>query len=331
MIRSEAPDIVTVVACPPEGMASATIHNNFIDEVMQALTAKQAAGTRILRAATMRDLDLQLGDVLTPQFRGRVKLQIVGHSFSGALLLGAAWLATGELFNDTFNPPFHVLTPDPRALGCLVSYAGKIQEVMLVGCNVGSDSSYGYPFNGRTLLYALAELMQCAVRGADDIVSPEEFDAHGWYTPGPGKRRPHGWQWVENSHPVWIDGGPEASPRQRAETVVSLEVRSIASTRLPVPACSLPIAIEPPIHISCRPLDRKRTPTAVPEMSIETEQGPGHLLCSGRYLNVGDTYYAVERHARLMEALSQAQRRHPPAGGDHAVNDHAGEPLASTK
>jgi hypothetical protein len=324
VIRSEAPDIVTMVACPPEGAAPTTVHNNFIDEVMQALTAKQATGMRILRAATMRDLDLRLGEVLTPQLRGQVRLQIVGHSFSGALLLGAAWLATGELFNETFNPPFHALTPDPRALGCLVNYAGKIQEVMLVGCNVGSDTTYGYPFNGRTLIYALAELLQCAVRGADDMVSPEEFDARGWYAPGPGKRRPHGWQWLANSHPVWIDGGPEGSPRQRAETVVSFEVRSITSTLLPVPACSFPVAIEPPFDISCRQLDRKRTPTAVPEMSIETDQGPAQLLCSGRYLNIGDSYYAVERHAKLLAALSQAQWRPPLARSGRAGQALAG-------
>jgi hypothetical protein len=325
VIRGEAPDIVTVVACAPEQAAGATTHNNFIDEVMLALTARKAAGTRILRAATMRELDLQLGTVLTPELRGRVKLQIVGHSFSGALLLGAAWLASSEMFTDTFNPPFHALTPDPRALGCLVNHAGKIQEVMLVGCNVGSDSSYGYPFNGRTLLYALAELLQCAVRGADDMVSPEEFDARGWYAPGPGKRRPHGWQWCESSHPVWIDPGPETSPRQRAETVVSFEVRSIASTLLPAVAGSLPAALDPPFHISCRVLDRRRTPTAVPEMSIETDQGTARLLCSGRYLNLDDTYYSIERHARLLEALAQAQRR-LPAGGERL-----GEPVASAR
>src|SRR5262245_6337747 len=122
MIRNEAPDIVTVVACPPEGVAPGAIHNNFIDEVMQTLAARKAAGLRIVRAATMADLDLRLGEILTPQPHCRVKLQIIGHSFSGALLLGAAWLATSELFEDTFNPPFHALTPDPRALGCLVNH-----------------------------------------------------------------------------------------------------------------------------------------------------------------------------------------------------------------
>jgi hypothetical protein len=306
---------VTVVACAPEDAPGATTHNNFIDEVMVALAAKKATCTRILRAATMHELDLQLGKILTPQFRGRVKLQLVGHSFSGALLLGAAWLAGSEMFNETFNPPFHALTPDPRALGCLRNYAGQIQEVMLVGCNVGSDSSYGYPFNGRTLLYALAELLQCAVRGADDLVSPEEFDARGWYAPGPGKRRPHGWQWVEDSHPVWIDAGPEVSPRQRAETVLSFEVRSIVSTLIPAVGGSSPVALDPPFAINCRPLDRKRTPTSVPEMSIETDQGTARLLCSGRYLNLDGTYYSVERHARLVEALTQAQRRQLPADG----------------
>lgn len=327
MIRSEAPDIVTVVACPPETTKLATAHNNFIDEVMQTLAAKKAAGNRIVRAATVRDLDLRLGDILTPQSSGRVKLQIVGHSFSGALLLGAAWLTTAELFAATFNPPFFALTPDPRALGSLVNYVGKIQQVMLVGCNVGSDSSYGYPLNGRTLTYALAELMRCPVRGADDMVAPDEFDAYGWYCPGSGKRRPQGWQWVESSHPVWIDGGPETSPRLRAETVVSFAIRSITSTLLPVPAFTQPIAIDPPIQITCRQLDRKRAPSAVPEISLDTDQGPAQLLCSARYLSMGSTYYSVERHPKLLEVLSQNLWRHPrPASAPAATTPAASAP-----
>lgn len=317
-MNRSTPDIVTVVACPPESATPATVHNNFIDEVVAALTARKAAATCLLRAATVRDLDLQLGKVLPPAFRGRVKLQIIGHSFSGALLLGAAWLTSAELFPATFNPPFYALTPDPRALGCLVNYVGKISEVLLVGCNVGSDSSYGYPLNGRTLTYALAELLQCQVRGADDMVAPDEFDARGWYAPGPGKKRPQGWQWVEASHPVWLDGGPETSPRARAETVVTFDVRAITATLLPVPAFSQPIEISPALHVVCRQLDRKRAPSAVPEISLETDQGPAQLLCSARYLHIGDTYYTVERHPKLLEALSQNLWRTPPSGGAHA-------------
>lgn len=305
------PELVIVVACPPEGARSATIHNNFIDEVYRALVARKSACTQIVRAATVRDMDIRLGEILTPQFHGKVKLEIIGHSLSGALLLGAAWLASTELFAATFNPPFYALTPDPRALGSLVNYIGKIQEVMLVGCNVGSDSSYGYPLNGRTLTYALAELLQCQVRGADDVVSPEEFDAHGWYSPGPGKRRPQGWRWVESSHPEWVDGGPEVSPRHRAETVVSFEIRAITNTLLPVPGFAGPLAIRPPLHISCRQLDSKRVPSSVPEVTLETDQGPAYLLGSGRYLNIGDTYYAVERHPKLLEILSQHLWQHP--------------------
>ena len=327
MIRSETPEIVTVVACPPDDTAAAAVHNNFIDEVHAALVAKHAGCARIIRAATVRDIAIQLDEILTPQFHGKIKLQIIGHSLSGALLLGAAWLANTELFAATFNPPFYALTPDPRALGFLVNYVGKLQEVLLVGCNVGSDSSYGYPLNGRTLTYALAELLQCQVRGADDVVSPEEFDAHGWYTPGPGKRRPQGWRWVECSHPEWVDGGPEVSPRTRAETVVSFELRSITSTLLPVPGFAGPMELEPPLHVSCRQLDSKRVPTAVPAIALETDQGPAHLLGSGRYLRIGDTYYAVERNARLLEILSQHLWQHPRARKPRA----AGSPVQAVQ
>lgn len=311
MIRSEIPDIVTVVACPPEDTSPAIIHNNFIDKAMRTLTAKKAADNRILRAATVHDMEKQLSNILPHDSPCRIKLQIVGHSLSGALLLGAAWLPSSGFWPAAHNFPFYAVTPDPMVLGLLALHVGKFKEVMVVGCNVGSDSSYGYAMNGRTLTYALTEVLQCQVRGADDLVSPDDFDAYGWYTPGPGKRQPQGWQWVEASHPEWVDGGPATSPRRRAETVVTFEVRSITATLLPVPGFSQPIELHPTIPLVCRQLDRDRLPSALPEVSLDTDQGPAQLLCSGRYLNIGDTYYSVERNPRLSAVLSHHLWRHP--------------------
>lgn len=305
MKKTEIPDIVTVIACPPDHTRGEAAHNSFIDEAVRVLGARTAPGTRIVRAATVHDLEMQISQILPREPARRVKLQIVGHSLSGALLLGAAWLPDSAFWRAAHDFPFYALTSDPMVLGLLAPHAGKFETVMVVGCNVGSDSSYGYAVNGRTLTYALAELLRCEVLGADDLVSPDDFDAHGWYRPSADNRRPQGWRWVEGSHPEWVDGGPGRSTRRRAGTVVSLEIRSITSTRLPVPGFTQPIELQPPLQLVCRQLDGARAPSALPEISLETEDGPAHLLCSGRYLKLGDTYYAVEGNPQLSAVLSQ--------------------------
>jgi hypothetical protein len=329
MIRSEVPDIVTVVACPMDDTSPATIHNNFIDKAVRTLTAKKAACNRLLRAASVHDMEKQISDLLPHDLQCGVKLQIVGHSLSGALLLGAGWLPSTGFWPAAHNFPFYALTPDPMVLGLLAPHAGKFKEVIVVGCNVGSDSSYGYAMNGRTLTYALAEVLRCQVLGADDLVSPDDFDAHGWYTPGAGKRRPQGWHWNEESHPEWVDGGLPVSPRRRAETVVSFEVLSVTATLLPVPSFA-PLELHPTIHLACRQLDRDRLPSALPEISLETDQGPAHLLCSGRYLNIGDTYYSIERNPQLAAILSRHLWQHRSAAKHTAAKAPAAPQAAAS-
>jgi hypothetical protein len=298
MRLKDQPEIVTVVACPPADVAGPT-QNPFIDEAFRVLTSKKASHNQIIRAASVRDLDVQLSEITKLPFRGTIKLQIVGHSLSGILSLGGFWTP-----DCTYGYPFYVLDTTPTALGLLAKYAGKFSEVMLVGCNIGSAASFGYAINGRTLTYTLAELLQCAVRGADDIVSPDEFDEHGWYAPGPRVRRPKGWRWVQDLPPTWIDPGTDVVVYQRARTVISFEVRAITATALPVHRFS-PIHLDPAIPLACKQLDGARMPTALPEVSVETDHGPADLLCGGRFLRIAQTYYAVERHAKLSDLLTE--------------------------
>ena len=302
MMVSDQPDIVTVVACPPVD-ATAPPDNAFITAALQTLTSKKALGNRILRAASVRDLDVALCKLLPRQSKNQIRLQIVGHSISGVLSLGASWLPDADVVPRAFQYPYYVLDTNPGALGLLAKYAGKITEVMLVGCNVGSSSSFGYAVNGRTLTYTLAEILRCLVRGADDVVAPDEFDARGWYAPGNFHRRPKGWRWVESSPPVWSDLGIDPVPRSRTETNESFEIRAITSTLLPFAVRSQP-ALDPAIRLTCKHVTSDLPRSALAELSVETDQGPAQLLCGGRYLRQGDDYYAVDRNPQLAAAMS---------------------------
>jgi hypothetical protein len=297
-MESAQPEIVTVVACPPPDISGATEYA-FIDAALDTLNRNRPASHRILRAASIRDLDVELSKLLAPPFRGQIRLQIVGHSLSGILSLGACWRQDPAI--DTY--PFYVLDTNPAALGLLAKYIGKISEIMLVGCNIGSAASFGYAINGRTLTYTLAELLRCKVRGADDIVSPDEFDARGWYSPGARHRRPKGWRWVDGMPPSWIDPGTD-DVRRRAQTVTTVEVRAITGTRLPVPAFTKPVILSPALHLSCLPLDGP-PPSALAEVTLDTDQGPGQLLCGGRYLRLSDACFVIEQQPALSALLTE--------------------------
>jgi hypothetical protein len=99
----------------------------------------------------------------------------------------------------------------------LSKHAGKISELMLVGCNIGSANAVGYPINGRTLTYTLAELLRSTVLGADDVVGPDEFDERGWYAPRANRRTPKGWRWVEAAPPVWTASDADPMPGRRTK------------------------------------------------------------------------------------------------------------------
>jgi hypothetical protein len=304
MIQSDQPDTVTVVATPPAG-STGPIDNAFIDRVVEVLASRGSATNRIVHASCVRDMDVALSKIITRRFKGTIRLQIVGHSISGMLSLGASWMPEPEVATRAFVYPYYVLDTNPAALGLLAKYAGKISEVMLVGCNIGSASSFGYAVNGRTLTYTLAELLRCLVRGADDVVAPDEFDARGWYAPDLHHRRPKGWRWVEAMPPVWTDPGldPVIS---RVKRVQSFRIRAITSSLLRSPATTKPIDLDrdSEILLTCQRVAPDKPASALPELSIETDMGPAHLLCGGQYLHWKDTYYVVDQTPQLANALT---------------------------
>ena len=303
MLQTAQPEIVTLVAGPPAGTVGPT-KNLFIDDALQTLRSKKAAGNRIIQVASVRDADLELSKILSNRFKGTVRLQIVGHSLSGVLSLGASWIPEADMVAKAFRYPYYALDTNPASLGLLAKYAGKISEVMLVGCNIGSASSFGYAINGRTLTYTLAELLRCLVRGADDIVAPDEFDAHGWYAPGDHHRRPKGWRWTEATPPVWMDPGLDPVPGSRAKVEKSFEVRSITRSLLPAATTDHPIDLGSAIRITCQHVATDKPRSALPEVSVETDLGPAHLLCGGRYLRWMDTDYVVDQSPQLSAVLA---------------------------
>jgi len=216
MIQSNQAPIVTLVAGPvPETKGSTD--NPFIDAALQTLASKRTEGHRIVRVSSVRDIDLELSKILSDSLKGPIRLQIVGHSLSGGLALGACWIPEDELSVRASKFPYYVLDTNPASLGLLSKHAGKISEVMLVSCDIGSATSFGHAINGRTLTYTLAELLHCSVRGADDVVAPDEFDARGWYAPRAHRRGPKGWRWVEAAPPVWTEASSEPARGARSK------------------------------------------------------------------------------------------------------------------
>jgi hypothetical protein len=317
---SEQPDTVIVVAGPPAG--TTVTENAFIDDVLRTLSKRTASGMRLLRACSVRDIDVELSKILSgdrnQDFRGQIRLQIVGHSISGMLSLGASWIPECEMLTKAFRYPHYVLDTNPAALGLLAKYVGKVREVMLVGCNIGSASSFGYAINGRTLTYTLAEMLRCLVRGADDVVAADEFDARGWYAPNAQHRRPKGWRWLDGRPPVWTDPGLDPVHGKLASQTQQFEIRAITSSLLPVAHSEQPMELSSGLHITCKYTAPDAPRSALPDVTIETDRGPAELLCGGRYLRWLDMYYVVEHNQQLSAALTAQLWRSMPAAS-HAV------------
>jgi len=222
MIQSDYPNIITFVAGPSHGTAGSAAAarpatDPFIDAVLETLAQKKTTRNRIVRVASVRDIDVELSAILPQRAKAPVRVQIIGHGLSGGLALGASWIPAAEVQATAFRFPYYVLDTNPAPLGLLSKHAGKISELMLVGCNIGSASAVGYPINGRTLTYTLAELLRCTVLGADDVVAPNELDERGWYAPSNQRRSPKGWRWVEAAPPVWIASYADPVSGRRAK------------------------------------------------------------------------------------------------------------------
>jgi len=312
MMFSDQPKTVTLVASPPP-----ETDNGGLDQTFRLLSARGLHNHEIHRVASVSEIDIALSDILTASFKGTVRLQIIGHSIPGSMCLGARWTDTGIHDLAAFAFPFLILDTNPTALGLLAKFAGKLSEVMLVGCHVGSTTSFGHAINGRTLTYTLAELLRCKVCGADDDVAPEEYDEQGWYAPAPQHRRPKGWRWSDASPPLWTDLGTDPLPRNRKPCgrdgkPLEIEIRAIRTAMLPLltspQSNDLLLGLPSSLKITCQHITTARPVSALPELAVDTDLGPAQILCGGRYLKLADVCYVIDRSPSLTAALAALPR-----------------------
>jgi hypothetical protein len=172
---------------PSETYGPLANDNGFLDKITVRL-AKFAPK----RAASVVDI----AELLDAETKSEVPLsvQIIGHAISGQLLLGAPYIGDEDKHRAW---PYFVIDTTPSSLGFLSRHAGKLDELLLVGCNVGTSLS-DWPVNGRSLLYCLSETLRCRVAGAITTVSLEAFDDCGRYC-GPRAC----WSWSEPGPPTF--------------------------------------------------------------------------------------------------------------------------------
>jgi hypothetical protein len=104
--------------------------------------------------------------------------------------------------------------------------------------------------------------------------------------------------------PVWTDPGLDPVPGSRPRIAQSFELRAITSSLLPVPEPAQRLVSSRGTRITCKYVATDAPRSALPELSVETDQGPAQLLCGGRYLRWMDTCYVVDQTPQLSAALT---------------------------
>ena len=184
---SKASRPVTIIAAQPAAEYGPFLDDNgFLDTMREALAHGSPRP-----ASSVVDVVDAISDA-TAGHTEPLAVQIVGHATSGQMMLGGSYLADSTKHREW---PYFVIDTTPSPLGFLARHTGRIAELTLVGCNVGTASP-SWPVNGRGLLYCLCELLKCSVRGAISTVSPNDFDVSGRYA-GPVAC----WDWSELAPP----------------------------------------------------------------------------------------------------------------------------------
>lgn len=244
----------------------------------------------------------------------KVRVQIIGHGVSGELSLGASWpFASSATPNgttkDRYASPYYVLDSSPRPLYELHGFMGRIAEVVLAGCYVGQRLSDGNPVNGRALMFTLAEMWHCKVRGANAPVHAENFHRTGWYD-GPVI----GWAWNAS---LGVAERDEASDARPAVIADPLSTPQAISTRKNLLVNDARSCAQFAAYFDSRLLPAFQPRLAGVELSLDlhyaSEAGspnvvPASIVGNGKFLRValdgGVVYYANAADARATGAAS---------------------------
>lgn len=227
-------------------------------------------------------------DNSAPKEEERLRVQIVGHAQSGAISLGASWAPPEEWFKN----PYLIFNSNPRLLLFLARFTGRIKEVMLAGCFVGSWISNGFEINGRTLLFTLAEMWKCKVRGANEAVSAKGFNpTTGWYKGE--KILPVGWAWGRSRKRGTRRWEAKPYARSRRGPVLKGEgLPRLASISAHGQTFSDPALLEDlREYFNARAGKANRPHLALPEAELVLHyprgaQARAQLLCGGQFLCV---------------------------------------------
>ncbi|HWU89386.1 MAG TPA: hypothetical protein VN253_19125 [Kofleriaceae bacterium] len=227
----------------------------------------------------MRWLDLYFR--ANPNPDKRIRIQVIGHAQSGSISLGANWLPRKYWY----SYPYYVFDSNPRALLFLGRFVNRVDEVVLAGCFAGSWHSNGFEVNGRTLMFTLAEMWKCKVRGADEAVSVEGFDNQGWYV---GKEvDPVGWVW--NVQKGSATHEPQKRELQFVEKQLSKPKSIAAYGQTFNDAATLDELCD---YFNAEADETHRPRLALPELELELNYQDGNvrawLLCGGRFLLVDE-------------------------------------------
>jgi hypothetical protein len=289
---------LTILADKPGG-APGVDDTGFIDAMAAML--KALPGYNLVRAATILDVDSALSDAETAAAERPVSVQIIGHGTSGQLLLGMTWIPQDQ----ARDYPFYVIDTNPVALGFFRNHRGKLADLTLVGCHVGS---IGNPeieddaVNGRSLTFVLSELLQCRVTAPTDYVATSDFK-DGLYSIS---TKLAGWRWANEGGkpPGWIEGDHAEERHDGAAT--TLKIDHIARTSLAAKSCG-PQAVKKPIAIDAIQIDRPALAFATPELDVNlTTQGKARIVGNRRYVVTEKEQFAIKNRDVLTRDLRKS-------------------------
>ena len=286
---------LTILADKPQG-ATGVDDTGFVDAMAAAFGA--IPGATLVRASTILDVDSALTEAEADAAGKPLSVQIVGHGTSGQLLLGMTWLP-----EDAARAyPFYVIDTNPVALGFFRNHRGKLADLTLVGCHVGSVGNPDIEddaVNGRSLTFVLSELLQCRVVAPIDYVAAADFK-DGLYA-----GTLNGWAWSDHlGPPRWLGDTPVEVAHDGDAT--TLEIDRIDRTALAIKSRG-PHTVARPIAVDAIQIDKPPLRFATPELDVNlTTHGKARIVGNRRYIVTQDKQFAIKNRDVLTRDLRKS-------------------------